>query len=191
MIPAIAGQAWITGFYQMGMDPTDPYPQGFARGRHVDDHRLNVGSVDHPAWRVRHMPLLRILLTPRLVLRSLQTSSPDIGRVDILANNAEIDRRGNLPSSRRDVLSMPGRAPSYDRGWRRRDMIAARPLPRLALVVLLFAPLLLSSNMLAARWVEGSVPPVALAFGRWLLTLVFLLPFTTSRAVALPRRNQT
>ena len=36
----------------------------------------------------------------------------------------------------------------------------------------------MSSNMLVARWVEGSVPPVALAFGRWFLTLVFLLPFT-------------
>ena len=51
-------------------------------------------------------------------------------------------------------------------------------MPRLALILLLFAPLLMSSNMLAARWVEGSVPPVALAFGRWFLTLVFLLPFT-------------
>jgi len=29
VIPAVAGQAWITGFYQMGMHPTDPYPQGF------------------------------------------------------------------------------------------------------------------------------------------------------------------
>ncbi|MDF3854147.1 proline racemase family protein [Paracoccus pantotrophus] len=29
VIPAIAGQAWITGLYQMGLDPTDPYPQGF------------------------------------------------------------------------------------------------------------------------------------------------------------------
>ena len=26
---AIAGQAWITGLYQMGLDPTDPYPNGF------------------------------------------------------------------------------------------------------------------------------------------------------------------
>ncbi len=57
-------------------------------------------------------------------------------------------------------------------------LMAAGSLPRLALVLLLFAPLLMSSNMLAARWVEGSVPPVALAFGRWLLTLAFLLPFT-------------
>jgi proline racemase len=29
VIPAVAGQAWITGLYQMGMDPTDPYPEGF------------------------------------------------------------------------------------------------------------------------------------------------------------------
>jgi proline racemase len=29
VIPAIAGQAWITGLYQMGLDPTDPYPEGF------------------------------------------------------------------------------------------------------------------------------------------------------------------
>lgn len=29
VIPSIAGQAWITGLYQMGLDPTDPYPAGF------------------------------------------------------------------------------------------------------------------------------------------------------------------
>jgi len=29
VIPAIAGQAWITGFYQMGMEPTDPWQDGF------------------------------------------------------------------------------------------------------------------------------------------------------------------
>ncbi|CAE6846115.1 proline racemase family protein [Paraburkholderia sp. SEWSISQ10-3 4] len=29
VVPVIAGQAWLTGFYQMGMDPTDPYQQGF------------------------------------------------------------------------------------------------------------------------------------------------------------------
>ena len=29
VIPSIADQAWVTGFYQMGMDPTDPYQQGF------------------------------------------------------------------------------------------------------------------------------------------------------------------
>lgn len=26
---AIAGQAWITGLYQMGIVPSDPYPEGF------------------------------------------------------------------------------------------------------------------------------------------------------------------
>lgn len=29
VIPSIAGQAWISGLYQMGLDPTDPYPTGF------------------------------------------------------------------------------------------------------------------------------------------------------------------
>ncbi len=29
VIPTVAGQAWITGIYQMGMDPTDPFPRGF------------------------------------------------------------------------------------------------------------------------------------------------------------------
>jgi proline racemase len=29
VMPAIEGRAWITGLYQMGMDPTDPYPEGF------------------------------------------------------------------------------------------------------------------------------------------------------------------
>jgi len=29
VIPSIAGQAWITGFQQMGMEPTDPWQQGF------------------------------------------------------------------------------------------------------------------------------------------------------------------
>jgi proline racemase len=29
VVPAIAGQAWISGLYQMGMDPTDPYQQGY------------------------------------------------------------------------------------------------------------------------------------------------------------------
>ena len=27
--PSIAGQAWISGLYQLGLDPTDPYPSGF------------------------------------------------------------------------------------------------------------------------------------------------------------------
>lgn len=29
VIPAIAGQAWITGLAQIGLDPSDPYPEGF------------------------------------------------------------------------------------------------------------------------------------------------------------------
>jgi proline racemase len=41
VIPAVAGQAWITGVYQMGMDPTDPFPRGFTIAdtwlRQIDD----------------------------------------------------------------------------------------------------------------------------------------------------------
>jgi proline racemase len=29
VVPSIAGQAWISGLYQMGLDPTDPFPHGF------------------------------------------------------------------------------------------------------------------------------------------------------------------
>lgn len=29
VIPAIAGQAWITGLHHLGLAPTDPYPEGF------------------------------------------------------------------------------------------------------------------------------------------------------------------
>lgn len=29
VIPSVAGQAWITGIHQMGLDPTDPFPRGF------------------------------------------------------------------------------------------------------------------------------------------------------------------
>lgn len=30
VIPRISGRAWIYGLYQLGVDPSDPYPQGFA-----------------------------------------------------------------------------------------------------------------------------------------------------------------
>jgi proline racemase len=30
VVPAVAGQAWITGFTQLGLDPTDPFPQGYS-----------------------------------------------------------------------------------------------------------------------------------------------------------------
>ncbi len=29
VIPSVAGQAWITGFTQLGLDPTDPWPLGY------------------------------------------------------------------------------------------------------------------------------------------------------------------
>jgi drug/metabolite transporter (DMT)-like permease len=54
-------------------------------------------------------------------------------------------------------------------------------------VVFLFlcAPLLFAGNMLGARWLSGSVPPLTLATGRWAVAALLLLP------VVLPalRRN--
>ncbi len=29
VVPSVAGQAWITGMSQVGLDPSDPYPQGY------------------------------------------------------------------------------------------------------------------------------------------------------------------
>lgn len=41
VVPSVAGQAWITGIYQMGLDPTDPFPRGFTVAdtwlRQIDD----------------------------------------------------------------------------------------------------------------------------------------------------------
>jgi drug/metabolite transporter (DMT)-like permease len=48
---------------------------------------------------------------------------------------------------------------------------------RFAYVLLLVTPAMSCSNMLAARWIAGDVPPVALAFWRWTLTFLLLLPF--------------
>jgi len=32
VVPTISGQAWITGFAQYVLDPTDPFPRGFIAG---------------------------------------------------------------------------------------------------------------------------------------------------------------
>lgn len=43
--------------------------------------------------------------------------------------------------------------------------------------MLLAAPALFASNMVAARWAhDAALPPVFLAFGRWLIALLILLP---------------
>ncbi|MEQ8354178.1 MAG: DMT family transporter [Kiloniellaceae bacterium] len=51
---------------------------------------------------------------------------------------------------------------------------------QLALILLFIAPALFSSNMLTARVVHDTFPPVALAFWRWTLTFTLLLPFTAT-----------
>jgi drug/metabolite transporter (DMT)-like permease len=48
---------------------------------------------------------------------------------------------------------------------------------RAAYALLFLTPLLFSANALTARWVGDTLPPVALAFWRWTLTLVFLFPY--------------
>ena len=54
VVPSVAGQAWITGIYQMGLDPTDPFPRGFTVAdtwlRQIDDlppgpHRRRMNDV--------------------------------------------------------------------------------------------------------------------------------------------------
>ena len=49
---------------------------------------------------------------------------------------------------------------------------------RFALVLLFVAPAMFASNMLMAKAVAEVIPPVALAFGRWGVTFLLLLPFT-------------
>ena len=46
----------------------------------------------------------------------------------------------------------------------------------LPVCLFLCAPLFFASNMVAARWLSGSVPPVTLAFGRWTVAALLLLP---------------
>lgn len=47
--------------------------------------------------------------------------------------------------------------------------------------MLFSAPALFASNMVAGRWAhDANLPPVFLAFGRWLIALLILLPFAMS-----------
>jgi drug/metabolite transporter (DMT)-like permease len=43
-------------------------------------------------------------------------------------------------------------------------------------LLFLCAPLLFAGNMLGARWLAGTVPPITLAGGRWLVAALLLLP---------------
>jgi drug/metabolite transporter (DMT)-like permease len=43
------------------------------------------------------------------------------------------------------------------------------------------APLLFAGNMVAARWMNGILPPVTMAFGRWLVVVILLSPFVWLR----------
>jgi drug/metabolite transporter (DMT)-like permease len=52
---------------------------------------------------------------------------------------------------------------------------------RAALVLFWLVPLFFACNMLVARWNAGAIPSVALAFWRWTVTLLILLPFVAER----------
>lgn len=60
-----------------------------------------------------------------------------------------------------------------------RTALGHRGDPRVAgLPLLLTAPALFAANMVVARWAESAaIPPVFLAFGRWTLAFLILLPF--------------
>lgn len=53
-------------------------------------------------------------------------------------------------------------------------------LPAIGSIVLfLLAPLLFASNMLVARWINQLIPPMTLAYGRWLIAAIILFPFVS------------
>ena len=58
---------------------------------------------------------------------------------------------------------------------------SARLSPGMAFVALGLVPCLFALNNVAARMAPGIVPPVALAFWRWALAALFLLPFVVRR----------
>ena len=57
---------------------------------------------------------------------------------------------------------------------------AATRSRQIAMVLLFVAPALFASNMLTARATHDFIPPVALAFWRWSVTLMLLLPLTAA-----------
>ncbi len=60
---------------------------------------------------------------------------------------------------------------------------ASAPLSRAALpLLLLTAPALFAANMVAARWAQqADIPPLFLAWGRWTLAFLLLLPWVARR----------
>lgn len=62
-----------------------------------------------------------------------------------------------------------------------RDDVLGAELP-----LMLVTPALFAANMLVARWAQGAdMPPVFLAFGRWMLAFLILLPTVAPRLWAL------
>lgn len=64
-------------------------------------------------------------------------------------------------------------------GYRGDPSVASLPL-------MLVTPALFAINMITARWAESaSIPPLFLAFGRWALAFLIMLPMVATRPVGL------
>lgn len=50
----------------------------------------------------------------------------------------------------------------------------------IGIIFFLLAPLLFASNMLVARWINQLIPPLSLAFARWFIAALVLLPFIST-----------
>lgn len=60
------------------------------------------------------------------------------------------------------------------------DTVTAKRQAVVAYVLLMLAPLFMASNVVIGRAASDTVPPVGLAFWRWLLAVLILLPFAWS-----------
>lgn len=60
------------------------------------------------------------------------------------------------------------------------DTVTAKHQAGTAYILLMLAPLFMASNVVIGRAASDAVPPVGLAFWRWLLAFLILLPFAWS-----------
>ncbi len=83
--------------------------------------------------------------------------------------------RGRVRSGKTEECIVPGVFARAGVGYGGDPRAAGLPL-------MLIAPALFAANMVAARWAESAaIPPVFLAFGRWTLAFLILLPFVAPR----------
>ena len=87
--------------------------------------------------------------------------------------------------SRSDVPSLAGGSPGH--ADNAAAMTTTHRRTSLARALLWLTPALWSTNYLIARAAADVVGPHQLAFGRWLLALALMLPFTWAALAAQPR----